>query len=85
MDQNLNINTEEMAMNSSSLKSNSNTLGVETDLSCSLQSKKDVFFKTPNGKKYLIFEDKMLNDAEADKIYRVMSSTYPNIEDSNPG
>ena len=72
-------------MNSSSVKSSSNTLNVETDLSCSLQSKKDIFFKTPSGKKYIVFEEKMLNDTEADKTYRSMLVTYPNAEDSNPG
>jgi hypothetical protein len=32
-----------------------------------------------------VFEEKMLNDAEADKTYKTMLSTYPNVQDSNGG
>jgi hypothetical protein len=50
-----------------------------------MQSKKDIFFKTPSGKKYIVFEEKNLSDAEADKTYKAMLVTYPNITDSNSG
>jgi hypothetical protein len=80
-------NSADYLLNNSSFKSGNSGnsgLGIETDLSCS-QSKKDIFFKTPSGKKYIVFEEKNLSDAEADKTYKSMLVNYPNVMDSNSG
>jgi hypothetical protein len=56
--------------------SNSQTYGIESqsDLSCAMtqtkNTKKDTYFTAPSGKKYIIYEDRCLNDSEADTIYK---------------
>jgi hypothetical protein len=43
----------------------------------SVTSIKETFFTAENGKKYLVYENKSLTDAEADKIFESLEKNFP--------